>query len=92
MKKWMTAASFLVVMAGCNDGLRSDEHNSDSTSVLVDNPSPVSDSSHRMNIKEGYPGDTSNRNGDDSIKGTSPNSRSTTPRNTTSQGSNRKQQ
>lgn len=82
MKKWMIAAGFVVAVSACNDGLRSDENNSDSTEVLVDNPSPVADSSGRINNREAYPGDTSNQNGDDSVKGTNPASRRTTPRNT----------
>ena len=81
MKKWIIAAGFVVFLSACNEGLRSDENNSDSTEVLVDNPAPVGDSSHRMNNKEGFTGDTSNQNADDSVKGTNPASRKTTPRN-----------
>jgi hypothetical protein len=81
MKKWMIAAGFVVALSACNDGLRSDENNSDSTEVLVDNPAPASDTANRVNNMEAYPGDTGNQNADDSIKGTHPASRKTTPRN-----------
>lgn len=80
----MIAAGFALALSACNDGLRSDENNSDSTEVLVDNPAPVTDSSNRTNTMKTV-GDTSNQNADDSVKGTHPASRKTTPRNTGAQ-------
>lgn len=54
----------------------------DSGNANISTPAPMGDSSTQINSNAGmHPADTSNQNGNDSVKGTSRMSRSTTPGN-----------
>ncbi|HUQ96530.1 MAG TPA: hypothetical protein VM010_02625 [Chitinophagaceae bacterium] len=82
MKKAILAFGVAVVITSCGNSSTADENNSDSTTVENSNlnAAPMGDTANQINNRAGnFPMDSSNKNGDDSISGTSPASRSTTP-------------
>ena len=82
----MTAAGLLVMMAACNNSNEGSDPLADSTARVDGNQAPMGDTANQINSNAGsFPADTSNQNGDDSVKGTNPASRKTTPRNTGNQ-------
>lgn len=79
-----------VIAAGlmsCGSQSTDTENSADSTNMTDANQAPMGDTTGTISNKEGmYPTDTSNQNGDDSVSGTNPASRSTTPRNAGNRG------
>lgn len=82
MKKIVIAFAMVVLVAGCSNSNTAEENTADSTNINMGNQSPMGDTANQINNRGvGYPADTSNRNGDDSISGSNPASRTTTPGN-----------
>lgn len=82
MKKIVMAIALVVGLMSCGSQSTDTENSSDSTNMTDANAAPMGDTTHMINSNAGnYPSDTSGQNGDDSIQGTDPASRSTTPRN-----------
>ena len=82
MKKILMASALVVGLMSCGSQSTDVENSSDSTNMTDANQAPMGDTTGMINSNAGnYPTDTSNQNGDDSVSGTSPASRSTTPRN-----------
>ena len=82
MKKIVMATALVVGLMSCGSQSTDTENSSDSTNMTDANAAPMGDTTNMLNSNAGnYPSDTSGQNGDDSIKGTNPASRSTTPRN-----------
>lgn len=81
MKKGLLAVAIAIGVASCGNNT-SEENTTDSTNVNMGGQAPAGDTSTQINSGAGMqPADTSNQNADDSIKGTSRISRSTTPGN-----------
>lgn len=88
MKKHLFAGALAIAMASCGNGNTSDTNatpesqTSDTTNINMGSQAPAGDTGNQINNRAGsYPADTSNQNGNDSVKGTSQESRSTTPGN-----------
>ena len=88
MKKQFLALALVVVAASCSNGNvsptngTSESQTSDSANVNMGSQAPMGDTANQINNRAGsYPADTSNKNGNDSIKGTNGSSRNTTPGN-----------
>ena len=76
------ATALVIGLMSCANQSEDVENTADSTNMTDANQAPMGDTTNTINSNTGnYPTDTSNQNGDDSIKGSSPASRSTTPRN-----------
>ena len=89
MKKLMMAAAVVMGLMSCGDQSADEKATADSMNMTDANQAPMGGTTGMINNNTGnYPTDTSNQNGDDSIKGTSPASRSTTPRNANNQSNN----
>ncbi len=87
MKKIVMATALAVGMMSCGSQSNDTENSADSTNMTDANQAPMGDTTGIISNKGGmYPTDTSNQNGDDSVSGTNPASRSTTPRNAGNQG------
>ena len=83
MKKGLLAVAVAISIASCGDNNSSANGTSgDSLNGNMNTPGPAGDTTNQV-INHGttYPADTSNQNGNDSVKGTSRASRSTTPGN-----------
>ena len=92
MKKTFVAFGVLLVLASCGNSNTAEENTADSTNINMGNQSPMGDTANQINNRGvGYPADTSNRNGDDSISGSNPASRTTTPGNDSGGSDNRPQ-
>ena len=79
MKKAILSFGVVLLLTSCGNGNNAEEATSDSTNINMGNKSPMGDTANQINNRGGnYPADTSNRNGDDSISGSDPASRSTT--------------
>lgn len=86
MKKGVVALGIVILLAGCGGGNNAEESTADSTNINM------GDTANQINNRAGsYPADTSNRNGDDSVSGSDPASRTTTPGNDTGGSDNRPQ-
>ena len=82
MKKMIMIAALTIGLVSCGSQSEEAEMGADSTNMTDANRAPMGDTTGMINSNAGnYPEDTSNRNGDDSVSGTNPASRSTTPRN-----------
>lgn len=87
MKKGILACGVFMILASCGNGntagnSASEESTSDTANMNMANQSPMGDTANQINNRAGsYPADTSNKNGNDSVKGSSGASRSTTPGN-----------
>lgn len=80
MKKILTGFGTILILASCGGTTTAEKATTDSTNVNMANQSPMGDTANQINNRAGnYPMNTSNQNGDDSVKGTNPASRSTTP-------------
>lgn len=89
MKKIMIATALVLGLMSCGNESEDAESSADSTNMTDANRAPMGDTTNTINSNSGnYPTDTSNQNGDDSIKGSSPASRSTTPRNANNNNNN----
>lgn len=89
MKKLLMATALVMGLMSCGNQSEDAENTADSTTMLDANQAPMGDTTNTINSNTGnYPTDTSNQNGDDSVKGTSPASRSTTPRNANNNNGN----
>ncbi len=89
MKKIVMAMALVVALMSCANQGNDEENTADSTNMTDANQAPMGDTTNMTNSNTGnYPTDTSNQNGDDSVSGTSPASRSTTPRNANNNRSN----
>jgi hypothetical protein len=87
MKNGFLAVGVALILASCGSNNNAEESTTDSANVNMANQSPMGDTANQINSAEGsYPADTSNQNGDDSVKGTNPASRTTTPGNDSGQG------
>lgn len=82
MKKIMMATALAIGMMSCGDQSTEAEMTSDSTNMTDANAAPMGDTTGMISSEAGnYPTDTSNRNGDDSVSGSNPSSRTSTPGN-----------
>lgn len=82
MKKIMMATVVAIGLMSCGDQSADEKATADSMNMTDANQAPMGDTTGMTNSNTGnYPTDTSNQNADDSVKGTNPASRSTTPRN-----------
>jgi hypothetical protein len=82
MKKILMATAVVMGLVSCGNQSADEEATADSTNMTDANQAPMGDTTGMINNNTGnYPTDTSNQNGDDSVTGSSPASRSTTPRN-----------
>ncbi len=82
MKKTLLAAAVVIGLMSCGSQSEEAESSADSTNITDANRAPMGDTANQINSSTGnYTADTSNRNGDDSIKGSDPASRRTTPGN-----------
>lgn len=83
----------ILLLAGCGNGNVSEtngtpeESTTDTASMNMGNQAPMGDTANQINNRAGsFPADSSNQNGDDSVKGSDPASRSTTPGNESGAG------
>ena len=82
MKKILLAATIVVGLMSCGSESSEAESSADSTMVTDASQAPMGDTANQINSSAGnMTGDTSNQNANDSVKGTNPASRSTTPGN-----------
>ena len=82
MKKILMAAAVVAGLTACGSQSSEAEAGADSTNITDANRAPMGDTANQINSNTGnFTGDTSNRNGDDSISGSDPASRRTTPGN-----------
>ena len=87
MKKILMATAAVIGLMSCGSQRTDVENSADSTNMTDANQAPMGDTTGMINSNAGnYPADTSNQNGDDSVSGTNPASRSTTPRNAGNNG------
>ncbi len=87
MKKILMVTALMVGLMSCGSQSNDTENSADSTNMTDANRAPMGDTTGVISNKGGmYPTDTSNQNGDDSVSGTNPASRSTTPRNAGNRG------
>jgi septal ring-binding cell division protein DamX len=89
MKKSILALSVVVVLASCgsNSNNSTEESTSDSANRNMANQSPAGDTANQLNNRGGmYQSDSSNKSGDDSVSGSNPASRTSTPGNESGQG------
>lgn len=81
------ASALVVALMSCGSQSSDTENSADSTNMTDANQAPMGDTTHMLNSNAGnYRSDTNGQNGDDSITGTNPASRNTTPRNPNSGG------
>ena len=86
MKKILMAVVVMAGLASCGNQSNDVEATADSSTITDANQSPMGDTANQINSNTGnYGTDTSNRNGDDSISGSNPASRRTTPGNDSGQ-------
>ena len=82
MKKILMAATIAIGMMSCGSESSEAESSADSTNITDANQAPMGDTANQINSSAGnFSADTSNRNGDDSVPGSDPASRRTTPGN-----------
>ena len=82
MKKILLAAMIVVGLMSCGGESNEVKNSTDSATVNGASQAPMGDTANQINSSAGnMTGDTSNQNGNDSIKGTNPASRRTTPGN-----------
>jgi hypothetical protein len=80
MKKAILAFGVVFLIASCGNNSTEVENTADSTNINMGSQAPMGDTANQINNRAGnQPMDTSNQNGNDSVKGTNPASRSTTP-------------
>ena len=86
MKKILMATVILAGLMSCGSQSTESESTSDTATMTDANMAPMGDTANQINSNTGnFTADTSNRNGDDSVSGSNPASRSTTPGNDSGQ-------
>ena len=87
MKKAIVALGVVIVLASC--GNSTGDNPSDSTDLNT-SATPMGDTANQISTgASSFPADSSNRNGNDSVTGTNPATRTTTPGNDSGQGGRR---
>lgn len=87
MKKGIVTLGIAVVLISCGGGGADKESTADSTNINMGSQALMGDTTNQINNRAGsFPSDTSNRSGDDSVSGSNPASRTTTPGNESGQG------
>jgi hypothetical protein len=93
MKNGIIALAVGVLLASCGNGnvnksgATSEDQTADSTNINMGSQAPAGDTANQINYRgTTSPADSSNRNANDSVKGSDPASRKTTPGNESGQG------
>ena len=84
----MIAFGAALLLASCGGSTTAEQNQtSDTANVNMANQSPPGDTANQINNRaNAYPGDSSNKNGNDSVSGTSRTSRTSTPGNESGKG------
>lgn len=88
MKNGILAFCVALVLASCGgSGNNAEEGTTNNTNMNTADQTPAGDTANQINNRAGaYPSDSSNQSGDDSVSGSNPASRTTTPGNESGQG------
>ena len=87
MKNGLMALGAALILASCGSNNNAEESTTDSTNMNMSSQAPMGDTTTQISSgASSMPADTSNQNADDSVTGTNPASRTTTPGNDSGQG------